>query len=94
VPIGWTDDGTTLKAPNGMDVVMGFRARVLHEDITKVGFLLTELSQVIEVGPEKGEQHQKHSISQPLPRDVPQKTPEHAPMNPVPPIHYKFSMNH
>jgi hypothetical protein len=30
VPIGWTDDGTTLKAPNGMVVVKGFRARVLE----------------------------------------------------------------
>ena len=29
VPVGWTDDGTTLKAPNGIAVVKGFRARVL-----------------------------------------------------------------
>lgn len=64
------------------------------EDIKKVGFLLTELSQVIEVGPEKDEQHQKHSISRPLPRDAPQKTPVLAAMNPVPPIHRKFSRYH
>ncbi len=30
VPIGWTDDGTTLTAPNGITVVQGFRARVLQ----------------------------------------------------------------
>jgi hypothetical protein len=30
VPVGWTDDGTTLKAPNGMTVIQGFRARVLQ----------------------------------------------------------------
>ncbi len=30
VPIGWTDDGTTLTAPNGMTLVKGFRARVLQ----------------------------------------------------------------
>jgi hypothetical protein len=30
VPVGWTDDGTILKAPNGMVVVKGFRARVLQ----------------------------------------------------------------
>ena len=47
-----------------------------------MGSLLTELSQVIEVGPGKDEQHQKHSISRPLPRDAPQKTPVLAAMNP------------
>ena len=29
VPSGWTDDGTTLKAPNGVPVVRGMRAFVL-----------------------------------------------------------------
>ena len=29
VPSGWSDDGTTLKAPNGVPVVRGFRAFVL-----------------------------------------------------------------
>lgn len=29
VPTGWKDDGTTLTAPNGMKVVLGFRAYVL-----------------------------------------------------------------
>lgn len=30
VPSGWSDDGTTLKAPNGVPVVFGFRNAVLH----------------------------------------------------------------
>ncbi len=29
VPTGWTDNGTTLTAPNGVHVVHGFRAKVL-----------------------------------------------------------------
>jgi GH25 family lysozyme M1 (1,4-beta-N-acetylmuramidase) len=29
IPTGWTDDGTTLKAPNGIAVVRGFRDYVL-----------------------------------------------------------------
>jgi hypothetical protein len=30
VPVGWTDDGTTLTAPNGITVIQGFRARILQ----------------------------------------------------------------
>ena len=30
VPAGWHDDGTTLTAPNGVKVVMGFREQVLR----------------------------------------------------------------
>lgn len=29
IPAGWTDDGTTLRAPNGVAVVLGFRQFVL-----------------------------------------------------------------
>ena len=29
IPAGWHDDGTTLTAPNGVQVVLGFRAHVL-----------------------------------------------------------------
>jgi len=32
VPNGWTDDGTTLKAPNGVEVVKGFRNFVLAQN--------------------------------------------------------------
>lgn len=32
VPDGWTDDGTTLTAPNGVKVVLGFRRYVLTHD--------------------------------------------------------------
>lgn len=31
IPAGWTDDGTTLKAPNGVPVVRGFRQFVLAQ---------------------------------------------------------------
>jgi hypothetical protein len=30
VPSGWSDDGTTLKAPNGIAVIKGFRNGILH----------------------------------------------------------------
>lgn len=29
IPIGWHDDGTTLTAPNGLQVVLGFRQHIL-----------------------------------------------------------------
>lgn len=35
VPTGWTDDGTTLKAPNGVSVVRGFRDHVLSSNWDK-----------------------------------------------------------
>ncbi len=38
--------------------------------------------------------HQKRAIPRPLSLDAPQKTPEHAAMNPVPPLHHKLSMYH
>ncbi len=30
IPAGWHDDGTTLTAPNGVPVVLGFRAHILN----------------------------------------------------------------
>lgn len=32
IPIGWTDDGTTLTAPNGIPLVRGFRDHVLNSN--------------------------------------------------------------
>lgn len=32
IPQGWTDDGTTLTAPNGLSVVLGFRDHVLNSN--------------------------------------------------------------
>lgn len=32
IPAGWSDDGTTLKAPNGVPVVKGFRTFVLGQN--------------------------------------------------------------
>lgn len=32
IPTGWTDDGTTLKGPNGIPVVLGFRDHVLNSN--------------------------------------------------------------
>jgi hypothetical protein len=32
IPQGWTDDGTTLTAPNGIQVVLGFRDHVLNSN--------------------------------------------------------------
>lgn len=32
IPQGWTDDGTTLKAPDGTPVVLGFRDHVLNSN--------------------------------------------------------------
>lgn len=34
VPDGWTDDGSTLKGPNGVPVVRGFREYLLHRPTT------------------------------------------------------------
>jgi hypothetical protein len=31
IPAGWQDDGTTLLAPNGLKVVLGFREYILHD---------------------------------------------------------------
>lgn len=30
IPTGWKDDGTTLTAPNGVPVVMGFRGEIIN----------------------------------------------------------------
>jgi hypothetical protein len=41
VPAGWTDDGHTLKSPNGVPVVLGFRDYVLAHNWDKDNWALT-----------------------------------------------------
>ena len=40
IPTGWTDDGTTLKAPNGIPVVQGFRDWVLNHTWESINYPL------------------------------------------------------
>lgn len=41
VPVGWRDDGTTLTAPNGVHVVLGFRQWVLSHSWEKDNYPIT-----------------------------------------------------
>ena len=52
VPSGWTDDGTTLKAPNGVAVVHGMRAFVLGNtwDATDVPLAAEQSESEVEIG--------------------------------------------
>jgi hypothetical protein len=42
IPQGWTDDGTTLTAPNGHKVVAGFRSYILQNGLGNLGLPLED----------------------------------------------------